>query len=67
MSALYPTFHVASWVNPITVHSGGADFSVFTGMAAGALVYLVLAGAQVRREAVDQDRLLATDSSSPSV
>ena len=51
MSALYPTFTVPSWVNPITVHSGGADFSVFTGVAAGGIVYAALAWKGVRRQA----------------
>ncbi len=36
---------------------GGADFSVFTGPVVAAVVYLVLAGAGVRREAEMQDRL----------
>jgi purine-cytosine permease-like protein len=37
---------------------GGADFSVFTGIAVGGLVYWILARGSVRREADAQDRLL---------
>ena len=59
MSALYPTFTVPTWVNPITVHTGGADFSVFTGIAAGGIVYAVLAWKGVRRQAERQDAVLA--------
>ena len=31
-----------SWANPITVHTSGADFSIFLGLGVGALAYLVL-------------------------
>jgi NCS1 family nucleobase:cation symporter-1 len=60
LSALYPTFSVPSWVNPITVHTGGADFSVFTGIAAGGLVYAALAWKSVGRQADLQDAALDT-------
>jgi NCS1 family nucleobase:cation symporter-1 len=40
---------------------GGADFSVFTGVLVGGLTYFLLAGRAVRREADEQDRLLAAD------
>jgi cytosine/uracil/thiamine/allantoin permease len=48
------------YVGPIAraAGGGGADFSVFTGILVGGLVYLVLAGASVRKEADVQDRLL---------
>ncbi|MGA8295866.1 MAG: cytosine permease [Acidimicrobiales bacterium] len=59
MSALSPTFSVPSWANPITVHSGGADFSIFMGIGVGAIVYLALGWNGVRRQAGEQDRLLA--------
>jgi purine-cytosine permease-like protein len=59
MAALSPTFHVPSWMNPITVHSGGADFSIFTGIGAGGIVYAVLAWKGVRRQAERQDDMLA--------
>jgi NCS1 family nucleobase:cation symporter-1 len=58
MSALSPTFSVPHWMNPITVHSGGADFSVFTGIAAGGIVYAALAWKSVGRQAQSQDAAL---------
>jgi nucleobase:cation symporter-1, NCS1 family len=63
LAALSPTFSVPHWVNPITVHTGGADFSVFTGMAAGGVVYALLAWRSVRRQAQVQDALLADSAS----
>jgi len=54
-----PTFSVPSWVNPITVHTGGADFSVFTGIAAGGIVYAALAWKSVGRQTALQDTALA--------
>ena len=39
-----------SWANPINVHTGGADLSIFLGLAVGALAYLGLAAASVRRQ-----------------
>jgi hypothetical protein len=59
MSALSPTFSVPHWTNPITVHTGGADFSVFTGIAAGGIVYAALAWKSVARQAALQDTALA--------
>ncbi len=49
------------YVGPIAraAGGGGADFSVFAGVAVSALVYLVLAGKSVRREARLQNRALA--------
>jgi nucleobase:cation symporter-1, NCS1 family len=58
MSALSPPFSVPHWMNLIAYHSG-ADFSVFTGIAAGGLVYAALAWKSVRRQAEQQDTLLA--------
>jgi len=60
MAALFPTFNVPRWMNPITVHTGGADFSVFTGIVAGGIVYAALAWKSVRRQTERQDALLAT-------
>ncbi len=66
-SALYvnPTYYfsVPAWLNEVTDHTRdtagyGADFSVFLGMGAAALVYLALAWGTVRREARSQDALL---------
>jgi nucleobase:cation symporter-1, NCS1 family len=61
MSALAATFSVPSWANPITVHTGGADLSIFMGVGVAALVYLLLGWKGVRRQADAQDRLLAGD------
>ncbi|HLI00910.1 MAG TPA: cytosine permease [Acidimicrobiales bacterium] len=47
------------WEGPIARASDGADFSVFAGIIVGGVVYFVLAGPLVRREAGEQDRLLA--------
>jgi NCS1 family nucleobase:cation symporter-1 len=58
MAALSPTFSVPHWMNPIAFHSG-ADFSVFTGIAAGGIVYAALAWKGVRRQAERQDAVLA--------
>jgi len=59
MAALYPTFSVPRWMNPITVHTGGADFSVFTGILAGGIVYGALAWKSVGRQTALQDAALA--------
>jgi purine-cytosine permease-like protein len=59
MAALFPTFSVPSWMNPITVHTGGADFSVFTGTFAGGIVYAALAWRSVGRQTQLQDAALA--------
>ncbi len=45
----------------LSSHTGGADFSVYLGLGVGGLVYLVLAGRGVRREAVRQGELLAPE------
>jgi cytosine/uracil/thiamine/allantoin permease len=58
MAALSPTFSVPHWVNPIAFHSG-ADFSVFTGVAAGGIVYAVLGWKSVGRQSAGQDAALA--------
>jgi hypothetical protein len=50
---------VPTWVNPITVHTGYADFSVFTGIAAGGIVYAVLGWKSVARQTALQDVALA--------
>ena len=59
IEGLSVTFHLPSWLNELTVHTHGADFSVFTGIAVGGIVYALLAGVTVRGEADRQDELLA--------
>jgi len=54
IEAIAPTFHVPTWLNSMSVHTHGADFSIFTGIAVGGLVYAILAGPSVRREASRQ-------------
>jgi nucleobase:cation symporter-1, NCS1 family len=66
IEALSATFHLPNWLNEVTYHTEdsyhyGADFSIFFGMAVGALVYLVLAFRTVRKEADEQDVLLKAE------
>jgi purine-cytosine permease-like protein len=63
ISALSATFTLPHWLNEVTYHTAdsygyGADFSIFMGMAVGALVYLVLAFGSVRKQADAQDEML---------
>ena len=53
-------FTMPTWLNEVTVHTTYADFSVYLGIGVGALVYLVLAFSSVRKQADEQDRLLAS-------
>jgi nucleobase:cation symporter-1, NCS1 family len=43
----------------LSSHTHDADFSVYLGIGVAALLYLLLAGREVRREADQQDQLLA--------
>jgi cytosine/uracil/thiamine/allantoin permease len=59
-------FSIPEWLNEVTDHTQdsyhyGADFSVFLGMAVGALVYLILASRAVRKQADEQDLLLKAE------
>ncbi len=54
-------FTMPTWLNEVTTHTTYADFSVYLGIVVGALVYLVLAFASVRKQAGEQDRLLAAE------
>ena len=56
ISALSATFHLPHWLNEVTYHNNGADFSVFLGMGVGGAVYYLLAHAKVAREAESQAR-----------
>lgn len=67
ISALSATFHLPTWLNEITQNTKdsfgyGADFSVYMGIGVAALLYLVLAWRAVRKEAAEQERLLAAAS-----
>jgi NCS1 family nucleobase:cation symporter-1 len=65
IEALSATFTLPHWLNEVTFHTTtknvdfGADFSVFMGIAAAAVVYAALAWRRVRKEADEQDRILA--------
>jgi purine-cytosine permease-like protein len=73
LECLAATFSLPKWLHIVNYHFGGdptpaygADFSVFAGMIVGGVVYLVLAGAKVRREG-DAEAASTRDSvSSPS-
>lgn len=58
ISALSATFHLPSWLNEVTYHNQGADFSVFTGTAVAGLVYFLLARRAVRSQRDRQLTLL---------
>jgi NCS1 family nucleobase:cation symporter-1 len=68
ISALSATFTLPHWLNEVTFHTTdypanfGADFSVFFGMAVGALVYFILARKGVRSQADQQDELLKAEA-----
>jgi purine-cytosine permease-like protein len=64
ITALSTTFSVPHWLNPITYatrdsYGYGADFSVFMGVGVAGLLYLALAWKGVRKQADEQDVLLA--------
>ncbi len=43
ISALAATFHLPPWLNEVTYHNQGADFSVFMGIGVAGAVYFLLA------------------------
>jgi len=49
----------------VASHTGNADFSVFLGLGVGGLLYAVLAGRSVRREAAEQVGLLEAAPDGP--
>ncbi len=64
ISALSATFHLPTWLNEVTYatrdpHGYGADFSIYLGIGVAAIVYLVLAFSSVRKQAAEQERILA--------
>jgi purine-cytosine permease-like protein len=51
LSAVSTTsFHIPEWLNLVTVHTNGADFSIFLGLLVGAAVYALLGTRTVRRQ-----------------
>jgi nucleobase:cation symporter-1, NCS1 family len=58
ISALSATFHLPHWLNEVTYHNNGADFSIFLGMGVGGAVYYLLAHRAVAGQAAAQDDLL---------
>ncbi len=70
ISALSATFHLPRWLNLVTYHTRdaygfGGDFSVFFGLGVGALVYLILATRNVRKQADAQEQLLREEGLLP--
>lgn len=57
LQALNPTFGVPSWLNSISSHNGHLDGSVFLGFGVGALAYLFIGRASVRRQEGEIARL----------
>ena len=57
-SALSATFHLPQWLNEVTYHNNGADFSIFLGMGVGGAVYYLLAHRAVATQADAQEELL---------
>ncbi len=66
MSGLNPTFNVPNWLISVSWLTGSdgftrADFSIYMGIAVGALVYFVLAAKDIRKQADAQDELLKSE------
>jgi nucleobase:cation symporter-1, NCS1 family len=57
-SALSATFHLPQWLNEVTYHNNGADFSIFLGRGVGGAVYYLLAHRAVATQADAQEDLL---------
>ncbi|HXA74405.1 MAG TPA: cytosine permease [Acidimicrobiales bacterium] len=56
-----PPFTLPHWLNEVTYHNQGADFSIFMGLGVGGLVYAVLSWRGLRNESDAQDRLLRAE------
>jgi hypothetical protein len=67
ISALSATFTLPHWLNEVTYHNRGADFSVFLGMGVAGAVYYLLAHAKLSRQADAQERLLQEEGLLPAV
>jgi nucleobase:cation symporter-1, NCS1 family len=66
ISALSATFSLPHWLNEVTYHNNGADFSIFLGMAVAGVVYYLLAHAKLSREADAQEELLREEGLLPT-
>ena len=67
ISALSATFPLPHWLNEVTYHNNGADFSVFLGMGVGGAVYYLLAHTELSRQADAQEQLLREEGLLPAV
>jgi nucleobase:cation symporter-1, NCS1 family len=67
VSALSATFKLPHWLNEVTYHNNGADFSVFLGMGVAGVVYYLLAHSKLSREAEAQEQLLREEGLLPAV
>ncbi len=67
ISGLSVTFTLPHWLNEVTYHNQGADFSIFLGMGVGSVVYLLLATRSVRTQADAQEQLLREEGLEPAL
>jgi purine-cytosine permease-like protein len=58
LSGLSTTFSLPHWLNLVTYHTSGADFSIFLGMGVAGVIYFLLGRAGVHSQADQQDRML---------
>ena len=65
ISALSATFHLPHWLNEISYHNQGADFSVFLGVGVGGAVYYLLAHKAVAEQKTKQLELLQEEGLLP--
>ena len=49
ISGLSATFNLPHWLNEVTYHNNGADFSIFLGLGVGGAVYYLLARGKLAR------------------
>ncbi len=61
ISGLSATFTLPHWINEVTYHNEGADFSIFMGLGVGGIVYAALSWRELRNESDVQDQLLRAE------
>jgi nucleobase:cation symporter-1, NCS1 family len=61
ISGLSVTFHLPQWLNEVTYHNQGADFSIFLGIAVAGVLYYLLAHKAVAAQKAKQLELLAEE------